>query len=605
MDPLSIATGCAGLITAIGGLSVSIHTFVRTCREARGDLDSVSRELLSLKTILELIQEDASDESRPFPTTLNQHVNAILANCNLVVTEIQSCITNYNQGRLRSRVTWAINGQGDINKLRSSLEAHKTALEIALDMLALSLTREIRNDTTELRHDTAAIREDTAQILEEIARLQARLPQDAAAAPNNFILQRFFEDMTTYTEQARDAALSDTDANSSKALSFDEGPGEHPAALLQQNSWPYHSMPSLSQQSSRVESGNCTGIQNPYRDSEAASNTSFPTLVDEGHGLREDNFSQWHDSYYEEADKNAAIAQYGIFGYEIPVGEEFLNQLHLLNGPRGISREFTHRRHSTITCSHEEFAKLDITFRLEGFEPLRHIRIILSFSIYPSEDLVSFHKRWSLLCSSICHLEEHTPLSKDYPSPSEGRWRQILVHVKCDTSLDEIDPLVRESLYGMGILSTPKTGREPVMAGNIQAEMFEYTTRAVPYQGCRVRAPIQVILTAYRSDARFYVSGDEVMRAQTGWYHSLRALLGTGMIIEMPDKASEIPERDSGHQHQEEFLYEAWANKRDISGLRTYNYITVTSLRMYLSMPLREKPKPKSILTKILDKLAA
>lgn len=137
MDPISIASGCAGLITAIGGLSLSIHTFVRTCREARGDLDSVSRELLSLKTILELIQEDASDESKPFPTTLNQHVKAILANCNLVVTEIQSCITKYDQGRLRSRVTWAINGQGDINKLRSSLEAHKTALEIALDMLAL------------------------------------------------------------------------------------------------------------------------------------------------------------------------------------------------------------------------------------------------------------------------------------------------------------------------------------------------------------------------------------------------------------------------------------------------------------------------------------
>ncbi|KAI8653778.1 hypothetical protein NCS56_01332700 [Fusarium sp. Ph1] len=604
MDPLSIASGCAGLITAIGGLSIKIHSFVRTCREARGDLDSISRELLSLQTILELIKEDASDDSKPFPQTLNQHVTAILGNCNLVVAEIQTCITRYGQDRLKTRVAWAINGQGDINKLRSSLEAHKTALEIALDMLALHLTKEIKNDTTELRHDTAAIREDTAQILEEIARLQARLPRDAAAAPNNFILQRFFEDMTTYTEQARDAALSDTDANSSKALSFDEGPEGRPAALLQQDSWPYHSMSSSSQQSSRVESGISNGIQNPYRDSEATSDTSFPTLVDEGHGPREDYFSQRHESYDEEADKNATIAHQGISGYEIPVCEEFLNQLHPANGPWGISREFTHRRHSTITCSPEEFAKLDITFRLEGFEPLRHIRIILSFSIYPSEDLSSFNKRWSFLCSSICHLETCTPLSKDYSSPPEYLWRQILVHVKCDTSLDEIDPLVRESLYRMGILSTPRAEKEPVMAGNIQAEIFEYTTRAVLYPGCRVRAPIQVILTAYRSDSRFYVSGAEMIRAQAGWYYSLRALLGTGMIIEMPDEASEISERDSGYQHQE-FLYEAWANKRDISGLRIYNYILVTPLRMYLSMPRREKPKPKSILTKILDSLAA
>lgn len=137
MDPLSIATGCAGLITAIGGLSINLHSFVRTCREAHGDLDSVSRELLSLQTILELIKEDASDSSKPFPKTLNQHVTAILGNCNLVVTEIQTCITKYGQDRLKTRVAWAINGQGDISKLRSSLEAHKTALEIALDMLAL------------------------------------------------------------------------------------------------------------------------------------------------------------------------------------------------------------------------------------------------------------------------------------------------------------------------------------------------------------------------------------------------------------------------------------------------------------------------------------
>lgn len=75
MDPLSIATGCATLISTIGSLSLSINSFVRTCREARGDLDRVARELLSLQTVLELIQEDVADESKTFPTTLEQHVS--------------------------------------------------------------------------------------------------------------------------------------------------------------------------------------------------------------------------------------------------------------------------------------------------------------------------------------------------------------------------------------------------------------------------------------------------------------------------------------------------------------------------------------------------
>lgn len=138
MDPLSIASGCAGLVQAIGSLSFSIHAFVRTCREARSDLDRVSRELLSLQTVLELIQEDVTDDATTFPQTLERHVSGIVLNCNSVFTEIQECITKYSSdNRLKIKASWAINGQGDVAKLRSSLEAHKAALELALDMFAL------------------------------------------------------------------------------------------------------------------------------------------------------------------------------------------------------------------------------------------------------------------------------------------------------------------------------------------------------------------------------------------------------------------------------------------------------------------------------------
>lgn len=136
MDPLSITTGCVGLISTIGTLSLSINSFVRTCREARNDLDRVVRELLSLQTVLELIK-DAIDEDKTFPNTLAYHVSNILANCHLVVTELQGCVTKYGNNRLKTKASWAISGQGDVAKLRSNLEAHKAALELALDMLAL------------------------------------------------------------------------------------------------------------------------------------------------------------------------------------------------------------------------------------------------------------------------------------------------------------------------------------------------------------------------------------------------------------------------------------------------------------------------------------
>nr|CEG04756.1 unnamed protein product [Fusarium clavum] len=223
MDPLSIATGCAGLITTIGSLTISITSFVRSCREARSDLDRVSRELHSLQTALELIQEDAKDVTKPFPEIIQRHVSDILTNCNSVVIDIQTCITKYGDGKVRNKAAWVLNGQGDMQKLRSSLEAHKSALELALDMLTFSATKDIKADTTEIRNDTAAIKDDTAQILEEIARLQERLPA-TAAAPNDYILQRFLEDMAAYTESTLDVDVGFSDHGSSKALSFiDEG----------------------------------------------------------------------------------------------------------------------------------------------------------------------------------------------------------------------------------------------------------------------------------------------------------------------------------------------------------------------------------------------
>ncbi|KAJ4011776.1 hypothetical protein NW766_007076 [Fusarium irregulare] len=223
MDPLSIATGCASLITTIGSLSLSITSFVRSCREARTDLDRVSRELHSLQTALELIEEDAKDDTKPFPEIIQRHVSEIVTNCNSVVVEIQTCITKYGDGKVKNKAAWALNGQGDMQKLKSSLEAHKSALELALDMLTLSATKDIKADTTEIRNDTAAIKDDTAQILEEIARLQERLPATSAAS-NDFILQRFLEDMAAYTESTLDVDGSFSGRASSKALSFiDEG----------------------------------------------------------------------------------------------------------------------------------------------------------------------------------------------------------------------------------------------------------------------------------------------------------------------------------------------------------------------------------------------
>jgi hypothetical protein len=86
-------------------------------------------------------------------------------------------------------------------KLRSTLEAHKSALDIALDMAALSISREIKHDTTAIRADTEALRLGNAEILEEISKLQDILLQDAGPVPRtSYVLQRYLDSLTTYAE---------------------------------------------------------------------------------------------------------------------------------------------------------------------------------------------------------------------------------------------------------------------------------------------------------------------------------------------------------------------------------------------------------------------
>jgi hypothetical protein len=138
MDPLTIATGCVSLVATISKLSISISGFVRDVRGARSDLDTVSRELLSLKTVLELLAEDAADSNASgFSETLRKQVTGIITNCNGVLEEIEGVLTKLGGSRIDKAARWALTGQNDVSKLRSSLEAHKSALEIALDMVAL------------------------------------------------------------------------------------------------------------------------------------------------------------------------------------------------------------------------------------------------------------------------------------------------------------------------------------------------------------------------------------------------------------------------------------------------------------------------------------
>jgi hypothetical protein len=136
MDPLSITVACVSLTTSIAKTSTSVTLFVRAVRAARSDLDGVSRELASLTTLLGILAEDAKDIDN-FPDTLRKHITGILANCELVLVEVQRLVAKYDKPGVVAGSKWVLAGHEDVARLQLSLEAHKSALEIALEMVTL------------------------------------------------------------------------------------------------------------------------------------------------------------------------------------------------------------------------------------------------------------------------------------------------------------------------------------------------------------------------------------------------------------------------------------------------------------------------------------
>jgi len=136
-ETLAIVGTCIGLISTIGTLSTKIHSFVSRTRDAHRDLDAVLKELSSLGLCLETLRSDAMVTSKRVPPAVEHRVLLVLVNTAEVVQSMKEMLDELSSDKFGNKMRWAIHGQADMNKLRSGLEAHKAALEIALALLTL------------------------------------------------------------------------------------------------------------------------------------------------------------------------------------------------------------------------------------------------------------------------------------------------------------------------------------------------------------------------------------------------------------------------------------------------------------------------------------
>ncbi|KAF7546485.1 hypothetical protein G7Z17_g8421 [Cylindrodendrum hubeiense] len=237
MDPFSIAGTSIALAGTIATLGTSLTAFIRDVRDARRDIEDISLELHSLKMVLELI---ADDSISPMPSTVQTQLDGALSNCARLVGDIDRCIQQHRGSRVQKGLRWVTVGRGDMTRLRSALETHKTTLNLLLEKINQTklhevndATLEIKTSTEALLQNTRAIKTDTLRILEvveSLADMYAGLFADAARDTRACMLQRYLDETTTYAETVVDEPtkrIMAEDHNTYKSLQPQSGVGSY------------------------------------------------------------------------------------------------------------------------------------------------------------------------------------------------------------------------------------------------------------------------------------------------------------------------------------------------------------------------------------------
>lgn len=82
---------------------------------------------------MEILSEDAR-EGKGFTESLAKHVSGILTNFGGVLEQIETLLQKHAGAGISSALKWSHSGRDDMDKLRSSLEAYKSSLDVVLDM---------------------------------------------------------------------------------------------------------------------------------------------------------------------------------------------------------------------------------------------------------------------------------------------------------------------------------------------------------------------------------------------------------------------------------------------------------------------------------------
>jgi len=138
MDPLSITTSCLALAGCIAKVSRIIIELTRDARNANRDMDAISTELQALADILTPFATSLPTLTA-VPETLLRRVDTIIVGCATVVDQIDKQLVRYKRSKVFAKIGWVVFGQSDMQKLRDNLTGYKTALNLGIQIISMSV----------------------------------------------------------------------------------------------------------------------------------------------------------------------------------------------------------------------------------------------------------------------------------------------------------------------------------------------------------------------------------------------------------------------------------------------------------------------------------
>lgn len=136
MDGLSIATACFAFIEIADKAFRTISDFVKDCKDARNDLESVNQELATLKRTLSLLKDLVAEGGESDLTSnTKRDIQEIIKN-SLAVTETLKDELRGQEGKLLA-INWATKGKKKVATYRVILETNRRALSLAVETITL------------------------------------------------------------------------------------------------------------------------------------------------------------------------------------------------------------------------------------------------------------------------------------------------------------------------------------------------------------------------------------------------------------------------------------------------------------------------------------